>query len=253
MKKIVYVALAFFAFSVVVRACSCIYISTFCGVVNHIGQLVEQYPADFGGHQLIAKGIVLNHTYHGIQMQLLDVIIGNESRDTINVWGDWNGSSCRLTTSVLEDNDTLVIAVSNRENGDELDSIENANDYAISACGVYYLHCTNGQVQGYITQSQVLESMPYEDFKAMVPNCYTTAIEEVGLATNFVYPNPFSEALFVANNQSVRVFDTFGRVVYAGATTPNVPINLSHLPAGIYYIETTQSNKTAKMQKVLKM
>lgn len=253
MKKTVCGVLMLFAFSVAAKACGCIYLETFCKSIHRFAWEVQLHP-ELASTKLIVKARVLNHQYHGIQIQLLDIIQGAEIQDTVMVWGDGTGSSCLLQADVIEDNDTLIFAIENGESPYSIDSLESSQDYKISACGVYYLHYTNGQVQGYITQSQVLESMPYEDFKAMVPNCYTTAIEEVGLATNFVYPNPFSEALFVANSQSVRIFNTLGRVVYAGATTPNVPINLSHLSAGIYYIETTQSNKqSAKMQKVLKM
>ena len=246
----------FFFFSLQSFACECIYTESFCKTLYAMGWMSQIHP-DIASNQLVLKAKILNHQYHGVQIQVLDVILGNETRDTLMIWGysnqyAWDFGNCRTDVTDFTTNDTMILNI--YTNFEILDPVEHATDYTIAHCGVFYLNCHKGQVEGTITQNLLLEYMPYEEFKAMVPNCYATAIEEVGLSSNLAYPNPFSQQLFVPNSQSVRIFDVLGSLVFSGASTPNQAINLSHLPQGIYYIESTQiGSKTLKMQKVVKM
>lgn len=53
-----------------------------------------------------------------------------------------------------------------------------------------------------------------------------------------VYPNPASNQLFFntsqADNYVVRIYDTFGKQVFYTETNDAAPLNISHLPSGLY-------------------
>lgn len=53
-----------------------------------------------------------------------------------------------------------------------------------------------------------------------------------------VYPNPATNQLFFTTAQTetytVRIYDTVGKQVYVGQTTDDSPININHLPSGLY-------------------
>lgn len=261
MKNIIAIVFFFF-FSVPLLATQCIPPLTACETLHQIQTLSQIYPW-WGEGRLVAKAKILNHQYHGLQIQLLDVIQGNETRDTVMLWGSSYLSTAMWRTDVSNfvTNDTMVVLIK-RISSSPTDTLESEGDYIIPDCGVYYLYYHNGNVEGRITQYLNLawESIPYNEFKAMVPYCYATgtatALASPTLAHGVaVYPNPFGQQLWVSGEQSVRLFDAVGRLVYAGSSAPNIPIQLGHLAAGIYYIETTASGgKTApQVQKLLKL
>lgn len=259
MKKLTIIAIFFF-FSLKSLACEqCILLESFCKILYSIHWQCQYIP-EVAENYIVVKAKILNHQYHGVQIKVLDVILGNETRDTLMIWGGVPGleydlmAECRNDIGSLGFTDTMILCL--KTNIEVLDtSIESSTDYIMTDCGVDYLLYYDGIVQGRITQGLYWESMPYEEFKLMVPECYApTGINESILPSDLAYPNPFSQQLYVPNSQSVRIFNVLGSLVYSGTSTPNQPIDLHYLPSGIYYIEATQKGKqTPQMQKVLKM
>ena len=85
------------------------------------------------------------------------------------------------------------------------------------------------------------EGMDYtQDFDITVAG--ETGIDEITAAQIKIYPNPTSGQLRITNYNSgitnVEIFDSTGRS--AGAYpcgSPEIPINISHLPSGVYFVK----------------
>ena len=77
------------------------------------------------------KSIYDKPTPLSMEVEIIKVFYGQETRKTITVWGD-NGNLCRPYLSVFKTNNYYVIAF-------EQDVKDNPSDYAISNCGDYWL------------------------------------------------------------------------------------------------------------------
>ena len=88
---VVYLFLSEYAFT-----CSCINPPTYC-------ETMQSESSD-----LLIIGFKFMDIYHGMSIKIVQVLEGNETRDTITVWGD-NGILCRHYSSLFAMNDTLRI------------------------------------------------------------------------------------------------------------------------------------------------
>jgi hypothetical protein len=70
-----------------------------------------------------------------MEVEIIKVYQGYETRKTITVWGD-NGNQCRPYLNIFNTDKYYIIAF-------EHDSKENASDFAISICGDYWLTADN--------------------------------------------------------------------------------------------------------------
>ncbi len=70
-----------------------------------------------------------------MEVEIIKVYQGYETRKTITVWGD-NGNQCRPYLNIFNTDKYYIIAF-------EQDSKENASDFAISICGDYWLTADN--------------------------------------------------------------------------------------------------------------
>jgi hypothetical protein len=70
-----------------------------------------------------------------MEVEVIKVYQGYETRKTITVWGD-NGNQCRPYLNIFKTDKYYIIAF-------EHDSKENASDFAISICGDYWLTADN--------------------------------------------------------------------------------------------------------------
>ena len=73
-----------------------------------------------------------------MEVELVDVYKGNESRKKVTVWGD-NGILCRPYLSEFKEEGYYVIAFY-RSRTQRSDSAEKDSDYFISICGAYWLN-----------------------------------------------------------------------------------------------------------------
>jgi hypothetical protein len=80
---------------------------------------------------LTHKNIYDKPTPMSMEVEIIKVYHGKESRKTVTVWGD-NGIQCRPYLNIFNVNNHYVIAF-------KQDSKENPFDYAISNCGDYWL------------------------------------------------------------------------------------------------------------------
>jgi hypothetical protein len=90
-----------------------------------------------------------------------------------------------------------------------------------------------------------------QTFTFIVPN--TVSLDEISSSEITIYPNPFSNSLFIKVNElndgisSLFIFDVTGKKIISeinsSAKNGLYEINTSALPVGIYFLQITQNNK----------
>ena len=120
-------------------ACDCNYQGPFLKMARH--------------SSLVAFVKIRNHiSQAAMEVEILDVFHGSESRKVITVWGD-DGKLCRPYTSQFQKDTFYVIAFYAGEPGGHPD--EKESDYHISNCGAYWLSANmkDSTVSGDISSS----------------------------------------------------------------------------------------------------
>lgn len=72
-----------------------------------------------------------------------------------------------------------------------------------------------------------------------------TDIHESQASTPFFYPNPVERYFAIGNiedNQAVSIYSLEGRLLFQFTATPNEPIDLGHLPTGLYILRILDKN-----------
>lgn len=243
-KQFALLTIALFCFSSVSFACQCVTIlHNFCESSYYMNVFWGTLETSF-----IAKVVVEEHIGHGVKIRVLDPIYGNETRDTLMVWGDWSGVSCRGSLNYHLDNDTLVVNIV--KGHDENSPLENSGDYVTYGCSIYSIPVKNEQVIGWIAQDFVTDTLSYSDFRSTVGDCYTTSIESPALPLeNSLFPNPCQAVAFFPFSEEVYVWNQSGACVLSARQTDQ--IDTASLPAGLYFVEHVKGNQRT-INKLLK-
>lgn len=128
--------IAFFASSHFTFACSCFSAEPFLTVAptsEFVALVKVTKYMSFGG-------IYDKQTPMSMEVEVIDVYKGKETRKTLKVWGD-NGILCRPYLSVFQPGNYYVIAFYRASDGSQgqVHQDERPTDYAISICGDYWL------------------------------------------------------------------------------------------------------------------
>jgi hypothetical protein len=119
---------------------------------------------------LTFKNIYDNPTPMSMEVEIVKVYYGQETKKTVTIWGD-NGNLCRPYITIFKTDNYYVLAL-------EQDTKENSLDYSISNCGDYWLTADNekkiaiGQVsekQNEITFSDLIEFFHGDKTKELTP------------------------------------------------------------------------------------
>ncbi|MEM9822052.1 MAG: T9SS type A sorting domain-containing protein, partial [Bacteroidota bacterium] len=176
---------------------------------------------------------------HGMEVEVLEVIRGEESRSTITIWGD-PGHLCRVYTSSFEIGATVIFALSKIEtppNPDFFSPLEKVDDYIISVCGLHYTKC-NDPVNPYTQEVEDLaECLGFDPC-----NCGQPKLN--------VYPNPtigplaikLPAAVVDVSPKQVNVYDIRGALVrnlqfLTDGEERTLNLDLGGLHPGIYFLE----------------
>lgn len=231
-KQFALLTIALFCFSTASFACQCLDVyHNFCSSTNYLNILLG-----WGYKTVIAKVVVEEHIEHGVKIRVLDPIYGDETRDTLMVWSDWTGASCRGGLNLYSDNDTLVAVI--YKGYDFNNPLEQYGDYVTSACIVSSLPVKNEQVIGWITQDFVTDTLSYSDFRSTVGDCYATSIDApvMPLSNTFaLFPNPCQEVVSFPFSEQVYVWNQAGSCVVSARQVEQ--IDVATLPAGLYFVE----------------
>lgn len=113
-------------------ACTCDYKGDFLEVSNSSKLVVLVKVVGFP-----VLNNLLSRTNVAMEVEVIKIYQGNESRRTITIWGD-NGSLCRPYVSSFEPGRQYLLAL-NPGTDNSGNSFESDSDYAISSCGEYWL------------------------------------------------------------------------------------------------------------------
>jgi len=214
-------------------ACTCVGPDDFCSTI-------EDQNSD-----LIIKGVKVSQILHGMKVEILEVLSGSESNDTIMVWGD-DGALCRVYTDLFSVSDTIILALHYIITGD---SIEQPGDYYLSVCGIYFLNVVNDSVVGYISDT-TYQQMTYMDFKTHMCS-YTSINNAIPRQTPDIqiYPNPSSGKTTIEiknkKNKNIRLimYAITGQVIKQIETDKDkIIIEKRELSHGMYLYQINYNN-----------
>lgn len=229
----------FLLFGLSTWACSCItFADDFCTTLE-IDTTVN----------LLVKCVKIEDIHYGIKVKILNVLQGEETNDTIMVWGD-NGALCRTYTDGFGVNDTLLLALHHTDFYGNLIpnfsyplDLEQAGDYMISStCGKYYM-----------TQEELSE--PIGDCEIM--NALITDIDAPSENIDLqLFPNPVSDYLYLTSNKipkKVIIMNTAGQVLQQQIPTNlDTYFDLTGLNGGLYFVKFIFSNQEIIKKIVVK-
>ncbi len=182
----------------------------------------------YNEHVALVKIVANNGLF--MDVVILDEIWNSFSEDTIAVIGQ-DGVNCSQWLSIFNLNDTLILGL---QNWDMVDT------FNLSACGMYYLSYSGGQVTGNIDSSSTSES--YEAFKADLATCSPLAVSTETQSERIAVS--FHNQLATISSQSdpirsVRVFALTGALVQGSGTirSNTFTFDTSALRSGVYIFE----------------
>ncbi|MEM8906629.1 MAG: T9SS type A sorting domain-containing protein [Bacteroidota bacterium] len=227
-------------------ACSCSGAATFCETIE--GQ----------DHLTIIKGKKIKQIEHGMEVEVLNVLRGNESKSTIKVWGDL-GHLCRPYASTFPEEEVYIFAldkITELINPSFSSPLEEVDDYTISICGIYYSACDE-------------PVNPFTGAADDLSDCFGFNPCDCGSSSLQVSPNPTRGPVQVQLPKSystleqtiIRVYNIQGalvrwaRIADLVGRDPESPIsiNLSGLAQGVYLIEYSTTNWCGNGQQMGKV
>lgn len=101
----------------------------------------------------VKKHLTFNDIYNektpmSMEIEIIEVLWGKETRKTVTVWGD-DGVLCRPYLTRFKEGTIWVLALYAGNEGWGHKN-ETANDYSVSICGEYWLRVKNNNVYGVI-------------------------------------------------------------------------------------------------------
>ncbi len=86
-------------------------------------------------------------------------------------------------------------------------------------------------------------------------NCNTTSVETPQLKQDFFYPNPVRNEITLQIEEGIHLvtlYNMAGMKIMEAAVENGKPADVSHLPAGIYFLSVVTENKTMYRSKMIK-
>lgn len=202
-------------------ACSCFGPQTFCGTLN------PQPPQFPDPEWWVPSDVILavrsNDFHYASDVKVLRVFSGDLQVDqSIRVWGDC-GLLCRHYVNG-DVGDTVLWAIQHCDlwgNGACGTAFEQASDYQLSICGVYWLGYANGIVSGPLFSEGAIEEVSIDALGELIEECLPTRINEPGLPITRAWFDGSGIAISTGpewqEGKDVRVTDAAGRsLLHAG-------------------------------------
>lgn len=220
-------------------ACSCFGPQTFCETLN---PQPPQFPEpEWWIPSDIIMAVKINGIEYGADMKVVQTFAGDlQAEQVIRVWGDC-GLLCRHYVNGVDDGDTVIWALQHCDlsgNGSCGTSFEQAGDYQLSVCGIYWLNYGNGIISGPLFTAGANESVPLGEFASMVGGCLSTGVSPTQdrdpLSVRYADGTPILElndgASAVAD---VDLYDPQGRLVFR-RTWNGTPLRLEGPGHGVF-------------------
>jgi hypothetical protein len=215
---------------------------------------------------MVAAEVVLVDE-HGIELKIIKVLEGDETRDTIRVWDgkdfDCNGFHSMSASDIGGVNDTVLIMI------EKVDSLN--KDTVIEQIGDYKrpfpygekpsLVVKNGMINGFITGPpyvDLVRKLSYKKFidlwEKNIP-CNTwyelLSIENKATETNINFSNGFLYFENVNDPLVVYIFSATGAIISSHECTNCTELKMTPLKPGIYFIHVKSKNGRTTVFKEL--
>ncbi len=218
---------------------------------------------------VVVKCVIIDSVFHGRRLQILDVIKGNENRDTVTVWNgtdfDCNGPWSLSAEYMGNIGDTLLAALT------LLDSVQEpwqiVGDYVRSNNFGYTpeLQFSNDTLFGLISglafgpSELAVWKLSYNDFinywNVHSKTCFgLVGLTETGIESFYLYPNPVTDEIFFSQTPTgtaYTVYNMSGAKVKTGKVT-GASLKLNELSAGLYFLDL-YNNQLRKRFRFFKM
>ena len=187
----------------------------------------------YNEHVALVKVVANNGLF--MDVVVLDELWNSFSEDTITVIGQ-DGLNCAQDLYDFNPNDTLILG---------LQDWDMADTFNLSACGLYYLRYSNGQVTGNINLSSTNES--YQAFKAELATCSPLSVSTVKRVERVAVSLQNQLATLISKSEpirSIRVYDLIGSLVYSSGTIhgSTFTFDISALRSGLYIFEVNRES-----------
>jgi Secretion system C-terminal sorting domain len=223
MKKIWFSLILVVYVNQTVFSCDCIFKSTFCEVTQNFKRT----------NSIVVKATVLSVSKEVAELQVLSVIVGDESRSTIKCFRH-DPVFCG-TVPFGEVGETFIY-IFNRIDSITAFSPPNSQvrDYLLPICQFIKLKVEGDKIIGRITESK--EQVMSENELL----CGLLNTKNENLNTIKIAPNPTENKLFfkgIEKQINVAVFDIMGKMVFnQSVNTVQNFINIGDLASGIYIV-----------------
>lgn len=218
----------------------------------------------------VFSGIVIDKDSLSVTLKILDVLRGNEIKDTIKIWSDgyWdcNGAIDMSVDNYASVGDTILTRVP------KIDSLVHSwdvlgdyrrPDWFFNRCTY---HIINDSIAGLTsnTDSPLYGAIDYTDFKEIwFENDSSCNKKTTDFKKNLepqdinINPNPTSGSLIIhcetSKINTIRIFDIFGREIYLEEKEPRYykNIDISLFSNGLYYVKIHSEFGTV-IKKIIK-
>jgi len=234
--------LAFLLSYTLAYSCSCSGSRAFCANIK----------AEYSNIVLIKK---IRDIAHGMEVEVIDSYASGIEDDKIIIWGD-TGILCRMYTSSFEIGKTYILNIYRLEE-DRLATVhEKEGDFVISFCGTHALLVNGDKVEGYISDTENVESMSLEEFGRNIINFSCAGALKIR-----VTPNPFWGEIQIQSNDvfnEIEMYDMSGKLVYhhklnAFQETHVLEFDKVDLAAGAYVLKLYASLERTASIKLIKL
>ena len=196
----------------------------------------------YNEHVALVKVVANNGLF--MDVVILDEIWNSFSEDTITVIGQ-DGVNCSQWLSIFNLNDSLILG---------LQDWDMADTFNLSACGLYYLRYSNGQVTGNINPSSTSES--YQAFKAELATCSPLSVYTVKHVERVAVS--FQNQLATISSKSdpihsIQVFALNGALVHDSGTmrSNTFTFDTSALRSGVYIFEVNRESGVSILKQMV--
>ncbi len=235
-------------------ACSCFGPQTFCSTLN---PQPPQFPEpEWWIPSDIILAVRLGDYQYAADVKVLQVFSGDLQVDEqVRVWGDC-GLLCRHYVNG-DIGDTVLWAIQHCDlmgNGSCGTSFEEASDYQLSVCGVYWLGYESGVVSGPLTEEGVEQHVTLAEFQSLVDGCLSTGVPQhttpAGPELRYTTEGPVIE-LAELGTAELRVFDSQGRTELRRAWN-GTPFRIEGFAPGVITVQVTRGDQRWVRKAILR-
>lgn len=244
-----FIALLFSVAFISAQACSCWGPQNFC----------EASSVSFFSDNYILMGKKIKTIEHGMEVEIIHTYREEFFNETIKVWGDL-GWLCREYTGQFINGDTIILDLQ-KIGKNPFSPLEDPHDFALSFCGLHYLHVFDGRVHGHINNSEEEQSMSFSAFKELMTSddCVSEQIIEEPEFVAEIYPNPFIEQTFITTEDTIHtviIYDVTGSLIHKENNIANTKYTINtaeiDLVYGLYFVKLVGDRQLEKVIRIIK-